>query len=112
MELHNMSKKKTQNGGRMNKSQAIRDSLANDPNASPKELSAKLSAAGIKVSPTFVSMIKFKMKAKRKAGKKNRSNQAEGLVTANDLLEAKKLADRVGGIEKAESLLGTLKKLL
>jgi hypothetical protein len=56
-------------------------------------------------------MIKFNMKAKRKAGKKNRSNQDQGLVAA-DLLEAKKLADRVGGIEKAESLLGTLKKLM
>jgi hypothetical protein len=75
-------------------------------------LSAKLSAAGIKASPTYVSMIKFKMKAKRKAVKKNGANQAEGLVAAADLVEAKKLADRVGGIEKAELLLGMLKKLL
>ena len=57
-------------------------------------------------------MIKFNMKAKKRKGKANRSNQAGALVTANDLVEAKKLVDRVGSIEKAESLLGTLKKLL
>jgi hypothetical protein len=57
-------------------------------------------------------MIKSKMKPNRNATRKYRSNQADGLFAAADLLEAKKLADRVGGIAKAELLLGTLKKLL
>ena len=98
--------------GRVNKSQAIRDALAKDPNASPKELSATLIANGINATPTYVSMIKFNSKAKRKAGKKSRDNQAGDFLAADELVEAKKLVDRVGSIEKAETLLNTLKKLL
>ena len=104
-----MNKKRVKS---VNKSQAIRDALSKDPSVSPKELSAKLVAKGINASPAYVSMIKFNMKAKRRIGKANRSIKAGANVSANDLVEVKKLVDRVGGIEKAESLLGTLKKLL
>jgi hypothetical protein len=41
-----MAKRKSSNG--VNKSQAIREALGNDPDASPKEVSAKLNASGIK----------------------------------------------------------------
>src|SRR4029077_9325035 len=85
--------------GGVNKSQAIRDALAKDPNASPKQLSAELNAKGIKASPTYVSMIKFNMKSKRKGPKKGRpaSQDTGAVVIAADLVEAKKLVDRVGG---------------
>ncbi len=108
-----MAKKTTKSTDKINKSQAIRDALKNSPNASPKELSAELTAKGIDASPTYVSMIKFNMKAKRKGPKKVRSaNQTGDTLSASELLEAKKLVDRVGSIEKAQSLLGTLKRLL
>lgn len=105
-------KRASKANGRVNKSQAIRDALAKDPNASPKELSATLIAKGIKATPAFVSMIKFNMKAKRKVGRKIRANESVAVLAADELVEAKKLVDRVGSIEKAESLLGTLRKLL
>ena len=105
--------KKAPKGSSVNKSQAIRDALAKNPDASPKDLSAELTAQGVKVTAAFVSMIKFKAKIGRKPGrKKGRSNLATGLVDSHALLEAKKLVDRVGGIDKAQSLLGTLRKLL
>lgn len=105
-------KRASKANGKVNKSQAIRDALAKDPNVFPNELSATLIASGIKATPAFVSMIKFNMKAKKRKGKQNRDNQANGFVDATALVEAKKLVDRLGSIEKAKSLLGTLKKLL
>src|SRR5690348_3461842 len=102
-EHRNMAKKKSSNGS-VNKSQAIRDALSKDPKASPSALSTELNAQGVAVTPAYVSMIKSSMKSKAKGGRKGRAaGSAGGAITPNDLLEAKKLVDRVGGIEKAES---------
>ena len=43
---------------KVNKSSAIRDFMAANPNAGPKEVADTLSKQGIKVSPAFVSTIK------------------------------------------------------
>ena len=98
---------------KVNKSQLIRDALAASENASPKEIAETLAQQGVKVSPAFVSMIKFKAKpaAKKPRGKKNRNNQAKGLVNADDLLEAKKLVSQVGSVTKAKEALDLLAKL-
>jgi hypothetical protein len=59
---------------KVNKSQSIRDYMAANPQAAPKEVSEALAKQGIKVSPTFVSAIKGKSAAKK--GRRRRRHQA------------------------------------
>ena len=58
-----MAKVKSANGGdgpKVNKSQAIRDLLKQNPKAGSKEIVSQLAKAGIKVAPTLVYYIKSK----------------------------------------------------
>ena len=53
-----------------NKSQAIRDALQANPEATPKEIAEKLVADGHKVTPAYVSIVKYNLsKAGGKGGK-------------------------------------------
>ncbi len=89
---------------------------------------------GIVVSPAHVAKIKFRINARRKArreatavggmavggmaatgmvrplGRPRREVSDE--VSVNDLLEAKTLVDRLGGVDRASKLLSVLSKLL
>ena len=42
-----------------NKSQAIRDALAANPDKSPKEIAELVAAEGHKVTPAYVSIVKY-----------------------------------------------------
>ena len=106
-----MAKRKRARGG-PNKSDAIRDYLAKNKDAKPKEIIEALAKQGIKVSQALVGNVKFTsgkktVKAKKKAGRPPRAD-----LTAADLLEAKRLADQLGGISKAKQALETLEKLV
>ena len=92
------------------KSAAIRDYLAANPGTKTKDVVAALKQQGIRVSGQMVSTLKGKFSGgparKRAAAKKNRSPSIE------DLIEAKKLADRLGGVDKARAAIAVLAKLL
>ncbi len=94
------------------KSQAIRDYLSQNPGAMPKDIIAGLKAQGTKVSPALVSNVKYggnMVKATKKAvGRKPASAAA---ITADDLMQAKELADQLGGVGKAKEALETLERL-
>jgi hypothetical protein len=106
------------------KSQAVRDYLAKNPDAGPKQVVEDLAAKGIKVSRSLASVVKYKSRPKRKATKKRkvrrrrmttavaarRTTRASHL-TADDLLEAKKLVDSLGGIDEARRALEALDQL-
>ena len=103
---------------RGNKSQAIRDFLAANPQATPNEIVAGLKQQGITVSPGLASNVKYtsgRRTAKRRGRPPGRGRGvrrgSNGALTANDLLEAKKLADQLGGIEQARKALETLQEL-
>jgi hypothetical protein len=110
--------------GTISKSQAVRDYLAQHRNAMPKEIGPAIKAAhGIDVSPQFISMIKSKFrKAPKRRGRKRRtesfattrrrgrpSNGAR--FSIDDLLSAKKLAQQVGGVDRAQQLIQALVRL-
>ena len=106
----------------VNKSQVIRDYLKKKPNSSPREISEELAKQGIEASAAFVSTVKTGMKKKRgtkRIGRPKRAAKkaARGGRTARDtvsvstLVQAKKMADQLGGIEKAKDALITLSKL-
>lgn len=115
-----MAKKKSKGP---NKSQAVRDYLTEHHGATASVVIPDLAARGIKVSVALVGQIKQRMKksgeqggqkpasapakksAKTRARKKATATEftpstSKGL-TADDLMEAKKLVDELGGIEQA-----------
>lgn len=105
------------------KSQAIREYLAEHPGAGLKQIVADLGARGIEVSRSLAGVVKSRSGPKRRkvTRKKKvrrvrtraaapRTTRAGGL-TSDDLFEAKKLAERVGGIAQARKALETLEQL-
>ncbi len=108
-----MAKKRTrQRGPRENsKAQAIRDQFeALGVNARPKDVIAALAAKGIKVSSAQVSNLKARHGKGKKRGAKVGAG-TNGSFTLEALVDAKKLADRLGGVESARKLLDALSKL-
>ena len=121
--------KKRQGKKGVNKSQAIRDYLTKKPGAGPKEIKEGLGKRGIEVSDALVSQVKYNSgapkKAKKEAPQKNgvagskataaprrgRPATSSNGFAIDSLVEAKALADRVGGIDKAKEALSMLEKL-
>lgn len=115
-----MAKRKNAAGG--NKSSAIRDYIAENPNAMPKEIHDALTKRGIKVSKGLVSVVKYsKPKSGKRRGRSVKAQAAStmgvakllssGSMPATDLIAAKQLADSLGGIAKTREALELLEKL-
>ncbi len=101
-----MAKKK------VNKAQLIKDAMAANPKASPIEIAKSLKKHGI--TADYVSNVKStaspkKKKRGRPAAKK--STTTSDKISLGDLVKAKKLADELGGVDKAKSLLDAVAKL-
>ena len=118
----NMAKKKS--GKSL--SQSIRDHLQANPSATPNQIVAALAKKGIKVSPGLASNIKYTsgLSAKKKTGKKKSATVRRGApkkkaaakrgaaaLTVEDLLEAKKLVNDLGGIDEVRKALDALERL-
>jgi hypothetical protein len=103
--------------GKVSKTQAVKDYLATHRKATPKEISAALKEQGIDVPPTYVSGIKtsLKKKGRRKAEDSEtaaaKKPVAEDKISMSALLEAKKLAEKLGGVEKAKRAISALAQL-
>ena len=102
-----MAKKKK----KVNKTQAIKDALARSPSGSPSEIAAQLAESGIKVSAAYVSTVKSDAKRKGGKAKKSKRGPTDDLVSLPNLLEAKKFAEKIGGVQEARTLLDALKKI-
>ncbi len=111
MEIKTVAKKKK----KINRSQAIRDFLAKDPSAMPKAIKAARAKKGIDVSNSLVNAIKYGQPKKgpgkrvRKTG--SRSKSTSGETSFDALLGAKALADKLGGVQRAQQALGMLERL-
>ena len=105
----------------VNKSQAIRDYLAANPQAGPTGTVAALASKGIKVTTSLVSGVKTRSGSSKKRGRgrgrprktttRRRRAMSNDTVAISDLLQAKKLAERMGGIERAQTALAALARL-
>jgi len=105
---------------KVNKTQAVRDFLAENPDATTKDVVAAMNKQRITVSPNYVSTIKTNMKAKGKGKKKvaakkkaapKKQEAADDKISLSALKEAKKLAERLGGIEQAKQAISALAQL-
>lgn len=121
-----MAKKAAADGP--NKSKAIRDYLAANPEATAKTIVPALKAQGIDVKASYVAMIKSNSKkAKPSKAKKGKApaksaaakpaaapaavaKKSTGL-TADDVVAAKGFADQVGSVAQALKALETLQQL-
>jgi len=105
---------------KINKSQAVRDYLKSHRRAKPAAVSEALKAEGIDVSPQAVSTVKSNMKKKKggkrrsAGGRKAASRKTSGggdTISVSALLDAKRLVDKLGSVEKAKTALDALGKL-
>ena len=109
-----MARKKRKS--KINKSQAIRDFVTENPGIGPTEAAAKLTQSlGVKVTPNTVSTVKFQMKKTgAKPAKKARGGRraaANGQVGFNEMMAAKDLVNKLGGVDQAQRALAALAQL-
>src|SRR5688572_31370946 len=99
-----------------NKSAAIRAYKDSHASAGPKEITEALGKDGVKVTPAFVSTVlsndKRKGRKGRRRGRGGRRGAPRGNQALANLLQAKRLAEQMGGIEPARRALNALAKLL
>jgi hypothetical protein len=98
------------------RTQAVRDYLAENPDASPKSVVEGLQQKGIKVKVTLVNSIKYKKPAKgakRKASGRRAGAHlsAAGAIGFEQLVEVKKLVDALGGSAQVQQALDALTQL-
>ena len=103
---------------KINKTQAVLAYLADNPDDKPKAVAEALSSRGIKVTAGAVSTIKFNAAKKgtapaAKIGRPAKAVKAsgQGSSSLDQLLAAKDLVDKVGGVDEAKRLLDALAKL-
>lgn len=90
----------------VNKSQAVRDALTQNPKASAKEIIESLAAKGIKVQPGLFYLVKSKMRRRRRRELKQQVAATTGNANPVQLiLKVRNLATEVGGM-------ATLRKLV
>jgi len=99
----------------VNKSQAIRDALAANPDKTPSEIADLLKADGISISAQYVSTIKSnaKIKAKRPVmGRRGRPVRSVGAGAGMTTMEAALgLIKAAGGLEQAKNVLSTIEQI-
>jgi len=91
---------------RRNKAAKIRQVLSDNPSASAKEVVELLAAQRTRVSAAQIYNVKSMM-----GGTKARSSGGK-LGKYDQLIQAKKLADAMGGIDKARAALDVLSRLM
>jgi hypothetical protein len=104
-----MAKQTESNNGKgVNKSEAIREFLAENPKADTKTIVNGLAAKGLKVAPTLVYFIKSKQnQAKRRAKRDRVAESSRGTGSKNPVevvIRVKDLAREVGGIKNLKML--------
>ena len=103
-------------------SDSIRQFIAKNPSAGPKDIEAGLKAEGVKVSKALISAVKYS-KAKKKSGTKARRmarraavhvaarKTPSSAVTIEQLIEVKRFADSFGGADQVRQALDMLEQL-
>ncbi|MGC3966013.1 MAG: hypothetical protein QM775_01170 [Pirellulales bacterium] len=98
----------------VNKAQLVRDAFTKlGIDASAKDVQAECDAAGVTIAPAQISNIRTKLKEGKSSGRKaGKAVGSNGGITAQELIQARVMADKVGGVTRAKELLDVLQKLL
>lgn len=102
---------KRKNSGSVNKSLEIRNYIAANPAAKPKEIVTALAEKGVVVSPAFVSTLKSndKRKGGSPTGRVAKSVSGDNLL--DGLVDLKKVVAKFGGYDKTRAALVALETL-
>lgn len=97
----------------VNKSQAIRDILSDNPSTKTREIVAKLAEKGISVTNALVYLIKSKQKQTRKRHKREQAAATASKQTGFHspvalIVRVKELAREVGGYKTLKQLVDVL----
>ena len=92
----------------VNKSQAIRDVLSQNPKMSSKEIVSTLAGQGLKVLPSLVYFVKGQMRRKRRKQIGNRMTEAGVSNPVDLILKVRSLAEQAGGMRKLKQLVDAL----
>ncbi len=107
-----MTKSAAADGGKVNKSQVVREYLAANPTADSQAIIAAMAAKGVKVSPTLVYYVRSKLGQARRKEKRERvaaSSRQAGISNPVELVQrVKDLARDVGGIATLKRLVDLL----
>ncbi len=107
-----MTKSTAADGGKVNKSQIVRDFLTANPAADSQAVITAMAAKGVKVAPTLVYYVRSKMGHARRKEKRERvaaSSRQTGASNPVELvIRVKMLAREVGGITKLKQLVDLL----
>lgn len=100
--------------GGMNVSQLVRDYKAQHKRSKPKEIAEALNGQGLKISAQYVSTILSN--ARRKKGRRARpaasASNGRGGIDVAQLVKAKTLVKKLGGVEQARKMIDALAKIL
>lgn len=97
-----------------NKSQAIREALAANPDKGPSEIAALLKDQGWKITGQYVSIIKSAGKAKaggRVVRRKIGNQPLGGNEVENGFVAFSRFIQEAGGLEEAKAILKTLEEI-
>ncbi len=100
----------------VNRSEAIRAEYQHlGPSAAPGDVIAALAKKEIKVSANLVQKVRHRMlQGKRKPGRKRgrgRPRAMTDMVSISALIDARRMSDKLGGIEEAKKALEALARL-
>lgn len=106
-----MARKSSEDG--VNKSQAIRDLLTENPKITPREIIENLAQKGIEVKPSLIYIVKGKLQEKKRRAR--RDEKAVSRASAggkNDavatIMKVRKLAEEVGGMRSLRAIVEAL----
>ena len=102
----------TADGKPVNRSEAVREALAQNPKAGSREIIALLAGKGVKVSPTLVYYVKSKQnQSRRRARRAEVAAESRRTATTDPVelvMRVKQLAAEVGGMRNLKSLVDLL----
>jgi hypothetical protein len=95
----------------INKSEAIREYLKGNPEATPTVIQQDLLRQGVKVGYSLISQVKYKGGGTRRVTRRGPGRRGGVNISMDDLVSAKQIADRLGGLERAKQALTMLERL-
>lgn len=104
--------KKSGTAEAVNKAQLIRDALKKlGIDASAKDIQAECEVHHVTVAPAQISNIRTKLKEKG-SSKSRKAGSGSGMAaTADELIEVRTMAEKIGGVQRAKALLEILDRL-
>jgi len=106
------AKKKGRQAG-VNKSAAIREYMASNPDAKPKDVVAGLKEQGLEVAVGLVNQVRSKRSggAGSGGGRGRGRGKSGDLFSADDVFRVQKLASELGGVGKLQSIVDLLARM-